>query len=344
MNLPDYNFLSAPLWLITVLHLVTLTLHFVAMNFLVGGIMVILFGRFKDRWNNPTVQRFIKLFPNAMAATVTLGVAPLLFVQLVFHRQTYAASIVSAWLWLGIVAAAIAAYYLLYGASFTKKLTDGCRGHYLAWSLVGLVYISFVYTTVFSMAERPDLYMSVYAATQSGLGINPDIGGWIFRWLHMLTGALTVGAFFVGWLGKDDVAAFKIGKGFYLWGMVIAMVIGLAYLFSMGDHILPFMRSSAVWWLLVAILLSLGSLHFYFKKKFIPAALMLFVSLLSMVIIRYVVRLIQLVDATAPFEPTSLPVKPQWGIFLIFLVFFLVAVGVVWYMLRLFFKAKQQAA
>lgn len=344
MNLPDYNFLSAPLWLITVLHLVTLTLHFVAMNFLVGGIMVILFGRFQDRWNNPTVQKFVKLFPNAMAATVTLGVAPLLFVQLVFHRQTYAASIVSAWFWLNIVTAVIIVYYLLYGAAFTKKVSGGCRGCYLIWSLVGLVYVSWVYSTVFSMAERPDLYASLYAAGQSGLTVNFDIGGWIFRWLHMLTGALTVGAFFVGWLGKDDDTAFKIGKGFYLWGMVGAMIIGLAYLFSMGEHILPFMRSSAVWWLTLAILLSLGSLHFYFKRRFIPAALTLFVSLLSMVIIRYVIRLIQLEGASVPFEPTSLPVKPQWGIFLIFLVFFLVAVGIVWYMLRLFFRAKQQAA
>ena len=29
MNLPDYNFISAPLWLVTILHVVTLTVHFV---------------------------------------------------------------------------------------------------------------------------------------------------------------------------------------------------------------------------------------------------------------------------------------------------------------------------
>ena len=102
MNLPDYNFIPAPLWLITVLHILTLTLHFVAMNFLVGGVIIVLWGKFTDRWNHPVVKKFISAFPSAMAATVTLGVAPLLFVQLVYHRQVYAASIVSGWpIWVG---------------------------------------------------------------------------------------------------------------------------------------------------------------------------------------------------------------------------------------------------
>ncbi len=48
------------------------------------------------------------------------------------------------------------------------------------------------------MAERPDLQKELYAADQSGLAINPNVGEWFFRWLHMLTGAVTVGAFFVG--------------------------------------------------------------------------------------------------------------------------------------------------
>lgn len=95
MNLPDYHFLPAPLWLVTALHLVTLTLHFAAMNFLVGGLIVILFGRTRDKWSDPTVTKYFKLFPAAVAATVTLGVAPLLFVQLVYPRPLYAASITS---------------------------------------------------------------------------------------------------------------------------------------------------------------------------------------------------------------------------------------------------------
>ena len=65
MELPGYNFLSAPLWLITVLHWVTLTVHFVAMNFVVGGIVALLWGKFTNRWEDDVVKRFVKLLPSA---------------------------------------------------------------------------------------------------------------------------------------------------------------------------------------------------------------------------------------------------------------------------------------
>jgi hypothetical protein len=332
MSLPDYNFLAAPLWLVTVLHVVTLTLHFLAMNFLLGGLIVLLMGRIENRWEDPTVRKFLKLFPSVMAATVTLGVAPLLFLQLVYYQQAYSASIVSGWFWILIIDVAIVAYYLLYGASLGRR----AKGLLLSLALLGLVYISFVYSTVFSMAERPEMYQRLYAACQSGLTINDQPGTWVFRWLHMLTGAVTVGAFFVGLLGRDNPPVFALGKRFFLWGMVGAMVLGLVYLFTLGDILVPLMRSPAIWVLTLSILLSLGALHFFFKKRFLPAGLMVFLSLLGMVVVRHTLRLLVLEGV---FDPASIPVRPQWDVFVIFLVCFLAAVALVAVMLRLYFRS-----
>jgi len=333
MQLPDYNFLSAPLWLVTVLHIVTLTLHFLAMNFVVGGLIAILWGKFTDRWNNPVVSRFVKLFPSALAGTVTFGVAPLLFVQMVYHRQIYSASIVSGWFWLLIVPVVIIGYYFLYGASFGKD-SGHRKGTYLLLALIGFIYVSVVYSSVFSMAENPDHYAALYAGNQSGWLLNPNVGDWIVRWLHMITGAITVGGFFVGWLGRNDDEAFSVGKNFYLWGMAAAALFGFVYLFTLGDYLVPFMRTPGIWALTAGIVLSVGSLHFFFKKKFLPASAMLFVSLVTMVISRHYVRLLRLGDH---FDPASLKVEPQWSVFIVFLISFLIAIGVVWYMLRLFF-------
>ncbi|UCG61411.1 MAG: hypothetical protein JSV52_13980 [Candidatus Zixiibacteriota bacterium] len=341
MNLPDYSFLSAPLWLVTVLHIVTLTLHFLAMNFILGGIVVVLLGKFSEKWQHPTVQKLVKFLPNAMAATITFGVAPLLFVQLVFAKQIYSASIVSSWLWLMIVVVAIVVYYLLYASSFRSGRTGKTGGTCLILALIGLLYISFVYSSVFSLAEQPELYRSLYAGSQSGLVVNTEIGSYIFRWLHMLLGALTVGSFFAGVVSRDNEGAFAIAKIFYLYGMVAAMVLGLIYLFTMGEYILPFMRSAAVWWLVVSTVLSLGSLHFFFKKRFVVSGLMLIVSLLGMVTIRHAVRLIHL---DGIFDPASLPMKPQWSIFIVFLLCFLIAAGLVWYMMRLYLSDRSQTA
>jgi hypothetical protein len=52
-----------------------------------------------------------------------------------------------------------------------------------------------------------------------------------------------------------------------------------------------------------------------------------------MVYTRHHVRLLHL---AGQFEPRDLPVQVQWGIFIIFLLLFLLAIGLVWYMLKLF--------
>ncbi len=83
--------------------------------------------------------------------------------------------------------------------------------------------------------------------------------------------------------------------------------------------------------------LSLGSMHFFFKKKFLPAGLMLFTSMFGMVATRHILRPIRL---DGVFDPSAIPVDPQWSVFAIFLFGFILAIVLIIYMLRLFF-AKQ---
>jgi len=341
MSLPDYNFLSAPLWLITILHVTTLTLHLAAMNFVFGGLIVLVFGRMNDKWRDPTVKTFVKLLPTAMAVTVTLGVAPLLFLQLVYSQQAYAAAIVSAWPWLMIFVAVIVAYYCLYAASFAAGGETGRLPLYLGLVLVLLTYVSLVYSTVFSMAERPDLYRMLYVADQSGLVVNNDVGSWLLRWLHALSGAVAVGGFFVALIGRNNEPAFRLGRSFFVGGVIAASLGGMGYLLTLGSHIAPFMRSAAIWVLTVSIVLTLGSVYFFFKKKFLAAGALLFLSLLAMVSTRHLLRLIVL---EGEFDPSSIPVVPQWTVFALFLVCFAAAIGAVAYMLKLYFSERGHSA
>lgn len=334
--LPDYDTIPAPLWLITALHILTLTLHFVAMNFMFGGIVIVVFGKFQDRWQNPVVKTYLRLFPVLMAATVTIGVAPLLFTQLTYGGSIYAASIVSGWLWLGIPILVIVAYYFLYGAAFARQGSPKVR-IWLIVALIGLVYVSIVYSSVFSMAERPEVQKAAYEGNQTGFLLNPDVGDWIFRWLHMVTGAVTVGAFLVGVLGRNDADATAASRRFLVGGMVLAALAGMAYLLSLGDTLKPFMRSSGIWSMSIGILLALGTLHFFFKKRFLGAGAMLFVSLAAMVWTRHALRLVVLPDALNPVHLYEGKVSPQWDVFGIFLVCFVIALALTWWMIKTFF-------
>jgi hypothetical protein len=337
VNLPDSNLIPAPLWLITSLHILTLSLHLVAMNLVFGGIAVVLAGRFERRWEHPTVLRFIAILPSAMAAVVTLGVAPLLFLQLVYPGQVYSASIVSGWYWLLIIPAVILAYYLSYGASLSRKGQAAGKAGYLLPCLLALAYVSLVYSSVFSMAERPSLIKQLYASTQTGLRWNPELGDYLFRWLHMILGAVTVGGFFVGLLGKNDPAAFSCGKKFFTHGMSGAALAGVLYLVSLQDLLPAFMRSQAIWALTIAILLSVVSLHFFYKRLFAFSGAALFISLILMVIARHQVRLLKL---QGQFDPGSWRIIPQWSPFTMFVVCFVVALGLIAYMLRMFFSSE----
>jgi hypothetical protein len=341
MNLPDYEFLSAPLWLVTTLHLLTLTLHFVAMNFLLGGLIITVSAGLRKRWDDPTLLKFVRLFPAAMAATVTLGVAPLLFLQLVYHRQVYSAAIVSGWFWLNVITAVIIAYYALYRAALKGEQTGKLSVPVLVLALLPLLYVSVTYSSIFSLAEHPQRIHELYAQNQSGLVWNPDIGDYGLRWLHMFLGAVTVGGFFVGMLGRNQPVTYETGKKYFVVGMVLASLVGMAYLLTLQPILAAFMRTPAIWALTVAVLLSLGALHFFFKKNFCASGSMLFVSMFGMVYARHTVRLLKL---AGQFDPATWPIAPQWGPFVMFLICFVIALVVVAYMLRLFFSTPKSVA
>jgi hypothetical protein len=207
-------------------------------------------------------------------------------------------------------------------------------------ALAGLIYVSLTYSSVFSMAENPKQIQALYAANQTGWVWNPSVHDYGLRWLHTLLGAVMVGGFIVGMIGRDRVEVFAFGKTFFLWGMVLASLAGVAYLLSLLPILKAFMQSPAIWALTVGVVLALGSLHFFFKKKFFASGTMLFVSVLTMVYARHTVRLLKL---AGQFDPAAWKIVPQWSVFALFLVCFVAILAVVGYMIRLVVRAKPNA-
>ena len=116
--------------------------------------------------------------------------------------------------------------------------------------------------------------------------------------------------------------------------MIAASIAGIGWLFSLGDAILPLMKGPAIWVLFTAILLAFATHPFVLKKRFVVAAALLFASLLGMVTTRHVVRLIHLHGS---YDPATITVRPQWSVFILFLVCLVLALLTIGYMLRLFF-------
>jgi hypothetical protein len=196
-----------------------------------------------------------------------------------------------------------------------------------------MLYISFVYSAVFSLAETPGRMQSLYQADPTGATLDLALGSYGLRWLHMVLGALAVGSFGVGLVVRDDAAAAGSVRWLFLYGMVFAMGAGLAYLLTLGDLLQPFMRSPGIWFLTAGIVLAVGALHLAFTRRLALAGVALGLSMLGMVAARHTLRLVALEGVTGIGASR---VSPQWVVFGIFLVCFLLAIGVIVWMLRVF--------
>ena len=64
----------------------------------------------------------------------------------------------------------------------------------LLLAFLALLFVSLVLSSVFTFAERPSAIAEAWAADPSGLVLNPELGRWLPRWLHLVAGALVIGS------------------------------------------------------------------------------------------------------------------------------------------------------
>ena len=185
--------LPGPVWLMSGLLMLTFFLHVIAMNLLVGGSVLALYARLRRASDGPArafVARFVKLAPVLVAATVTFGVAPLLFLQVLYGRVFFVSSILMAWLWLAVVPAVIALYYGAYAMAMRRGSATPVWLHVVSVGL--LLGIALMYTTNMTLMLQTGRFGELYAASGRGLHVNFGDATFWPRWLHMMLGAMSV--------------------------------------------------------------------------------------------------------------------------------------------------------
>jgi hypothetical protein len=202
--------LPAPVWLLWGLLMLTFVLHVLAMNVLVGGSVMAAYFRVRgraDAYARAAITRFSRAAPVLVAATVTLGVAPLLFLQVLYGRLFFVSSILMAWLWLAIVPGLMIVYAGTYVLAFRSQALRQLPSW---WHLVivGLLAaIAFVYTSNMTLMLRADQFRALYEASSAGFHLNlTDPTLWA-RWIHMMLGAVAVAGLVLALYGASRSAA-----------------------------------------------------------------------------------------------------------------------------------------
>jgi hypothetical protein len=220
--------LPAPIWLFKLLHIVTLSLHFVAVGMLLGGLLLAVGLSLFNGPAHVAARSIARRLTVVMTYVINLGVPPLLFAQVLYGRALYTSSVlIGAW-WISIIALFTLAYWLLY--RFAARLDAGKPAWLTgltAWIIVG--FIARLLSTNMTLMLRPEAWRAMYSA--SGAGIYLPIGDPTTtpRWLLMLAGGFFIAGLWMIYLAgrstfTPDQQRFLAGFG----GKVAALA-GIVY-------------------------------------------------------------------------------------------------------------------
>ncbi len=255
---PDPLPLPAPGWLLWALLMLTFFLHMLAMNWVLGGSIISAVTRIsrnacaESDW---LIRLITRSMPAAVAATITLGVAPLLFAQVLYGRVLFTSSILMGWFWLSVIPLLIVAYYAVYALSFRADRLGGLEVP-LSWlSALCFLVIGFLYSNNMTLMLRPDTFVARYLADGGGVHLNLDDPTLAPRYLHMLLGALATSGLAIALVGTtrrmlDEKVACYLMRCGSLWFVIptaINMLFGVWWLMALPrETMLRFMGRSGV--------------------------------------------------------------------------------------------------
>lgn len=341
--------LPAPVALLKLLLVALLPLHLVAMNLALGGGLLAAWAAWRRRrraeLESGRLDGLRRTLTTTLlvstAAAITLGVAPLLFLQVVYGQLFYTSSILMAWWWLAVVALLMAGYYSYYAFAFRQRVGAAGSLFALAGSLL-LVVVAFLFTNNMTLMLRPDRFGALYAASDAGLHTNLG-DGWVWpRFLHVAVGSLAVTGIVIGLVGRlrtwgDPsiglwVTAF--GARLFILATLVQLAVGVWFLFSLPHVVRDVVLTGGPELMLLATGVGFALLAlFVVRRSVVLAAVPLVVTIVDMVIVRHQVRKLTLVPY---FSVDSMAVNAQTGVFVLFAVLLVAGLAVVaWMVWRL---------
>jgi hypothetical protein len=354
--------LPGPVWLFKFLLLFTFTLHLVAMNCALAGGAAAALNAIRGRnplhpFSRRLAAELARMLPTLLALTITLGVAVLLFVQVLYGNLLYTSSILIGVFWLSVLALVMAAYY---GYYYFEAKHGATRGAIAAASIAVLCLLSvaFIFSNNMTLVLTPARWLAMYRAHPDGVNLNLAERTLLPRYLHMLVGAVAVLAAAVchmachrlkkepeygGWLLRRWSLLFAAASG-------VEILLGLWFLLALPRSVALYLMSSGlgatVFGLgmlggLAAMMLILVGAQTRRPAPFVHAGFGLTILTVALMVgLRQLVRTAYL----HPYaQPESLATAPQTGIILLFFVLFVLGLATVGYILLLLARAKKRA-
>jgi hypothetical protein len=341
----DPNPLPAPYWVFKLLLIVTFVLHILAMNCLLGGAVVALLAKWrakKGQNGNRIFSDVAKKLPVFLPATITIGIAPLLFVQVLYGQYFYTSSIIMGWPWLLVLVCLAVAYYGFYYVSFRSGKEPGRAGKVMLFSTILIFLIGFMFTNNLMLSQKPSRWAAKYFSSPGGWNLNLSEPTLFPRFLHFFVAAVAVGGIVLVFMAlanwkRDNAYArelLQFGGKTFMYATMAQIMVGIVFLISLPrDLRMLFMGDNplATTLLLIGISGAIGAIFLIsdaLHKENIRAAAIYVPGILAVVILCMSVMRDILRNAYLKpyFHPEQFAVKTQWSVFPLFLALFVAGV------------------
>jgi len=341
--------IPAPIWLMKVLSLLTLALHFFAVQILIGSLIAAIYFSFKGKGSQGNAAQGAAMvvsrrLPIVMTYVINLGVPPLLFAQVLYGRALYTSSVLIAVQWIGVVFLVMGCYWLLY------RMSDlSMKGRPIHWHGIGALllaaFVGHIYSANMTLMLRPEVWQQMYANTATGLQQAPHDPTADPRLLYVLMGGFLVGGLWLVLHSKVKSVSEEVGAVLKSTGALMAIIGGGGELLTgymaysaqpanvlAGLHTPLYQISSAVWG--VGFLLALLASVLLFVQKTsgvlmtIVGSLGAFLGIAGSVIVRDGIRDVTLLGKG--FNVWDRREASNWFVIILFVLLFvagLVAIG-----------------
>lgn len=347
--------LPAPVWLLQSLLYLTFILHIFPMNLILGGglvaVALAVLGRSPARGRYARLARQLAaVLPVAVAAAVTLGVAALLFLQVLYGPLYYTATVLIALPWISVIGLLIVGYYAYY--YFGLRRSAGNTPPIWAGILASLVFlcIAFLYANMATLMIRPEKFAGMHGLGTHGILLNTNEPMLWPRYLHFIVGAIAVTSLLVMIVGlvqrrrDEDYGnwAVQLGGILFVAATVAQMIIGVWQLLMLRtDVMMRFLGEDtaamltlggAIFLALAAIILILVAALGRARLGMTIAGIIALVGTIKlMVIVRGIVRTGYL---GSNYVMADQPVRAQWLLIAIFFILLLAGLALVVWMLH----------
>ena len=353
--------LPAPVWLIQFLQGLTFVLHVIPMNIILGGgILAAVFAFIARRGDQPQYERLARalayILPAATAATITLGIPPLLFVQVLYGPLFYTSSVLMAWPWISVIALLLAGYYGFYWFALKKDKEGRLPLIAAIIAAVAVLAISFLFSNNMQLMLHPEQFGPAFleADAKVGGGVLASDPWFLPRYLHFLVAAISVAGLLVmlvGLFGRKDKDgnddafgpwAIKLGGLIFVVATVIQYAVGVWQLIALRPGaMMQFMGQDTLWTAIigVALLLSLVALVLILVAALgtKPAGMTIsgigaiVVTIVLMTLMRGMLRDFYVAET---FPVAAQPADPQWFVVILFLLLLVAGLATVIWMLH----------